>query len=280
MFGKKKKVLVDSRIKKGKAVDFKKHVKVPKPSSGIKHKLVALSKYLTFFALLLFFVFVVYLLVRGDGFISSTWVYSVFGVVAGLLVIINIYLVRKHSDRIKGFFSKFKKPKEKKVVGAVVDESKKVGKPVSKFKPKLMLFVVLFIFAVVAVLVLNSRGIVSFSDPYFLLSLGALFFISIIIVALRFYRYYRAKTEIQEKVSRETISVIKKSIVAKSSKYKTDLDRLYELVNEKGKLTLSDVAKGFNISIEMAEEWAKILESHNMITLNYPPFGEVELCKK
>jgi len=128
--------------------------------------------------------------------------------------------------------------------------------------------------------VLNSKGIISFSDPYFLLSLGALFFISMIIVALRFYRYHRAKAEIQEKVSRETISVIKKSIIAKSSKYKTDLDRLYELVNEKGKLTLSDVAKGFNISIEMAEEWAKILESHNMITLNYPPFGEVELCKK
>jgi len=279
MFGKKKKVLVGSRVKKGKVVDFKKPVKIPKPSSGVKHKLVALSKYLTFFALLVFFVFVVYLLVRGDGFISSTWVYSVFGVVAGLLVILNIYLVRKHSDRIKGFFSKFKKPKEKKV-GAVVDESKKPVKPVSKFKPKLMLFVTLFILAVVALLVLNSKGIISFSDPYFLLSLGALFFISMIIVALRFYRYHRAKAEIQEKVSRETISVIKKSIIAKSSKYKTDLDRLYELVNEKGKLTLSDVAKGFNISIEMAEEWAKILESHNMITLNYPPFGEVELCKK
>ncbi len=256
-----------------------------KPSHKVGGKLKKLSKYFTFFALLLFLVFLIYLLVVKSEMISSTWVYSALGLIAGLLFLVNLYFVKKHSDKVKDFFSKFKRVKvveEKKVVGVVVDETKKVGKEKvkSKVKPKVVLFVTFFVLGVVALLILNSRGVISFSSPYFLLSVGALFLISLVVVSLRFYRYHKSKMEIQKSVSKENISVIKKSIVAKASKYKTDLDRLYELVNEKGKLTLSDVAKGFNISIEMAEEWARILESHDLITLNYPPFGEVELCKK
>lgn len=188
-------------------------------------------------------------------------------------------------SQVKEFFSKFKlpklkKPEGKKVVGAVVDEAKKPESKVkAKFKSRLMLFALLFVAAVVTLLVLNSKGIISFTDTYFLMSLGALFLISMVVVSSRFYKYHKSKSEIQDKLSKENIAVIKKSIIAKSSKYKTDLDRLYELINEKGKVTLSDVTKGFNISEEMAQEWARILESHGLVKINYPPFGEVELCK-
>ncbi|MFH1210855.1 MAG: hypothetical protein V1645_02980 [archaeon] len=255
--------------------------------SKIKGNMSKVSKYLTFFMLLIFFVAVVYILFRKSDLVSSTWIYAALGIAAGFLIILNIYLIRNHAARIKEFFSKFKlpkkdkKPEEKKVQGAVVDDSKKpakVGKP--HMKPKVMAYAISFIIIVVALVTLNSRGIISFSNPYVLLSLGGLFFIALIIISLRFYKYHRSKSEVDAKLSKENIAVIKKSIVAKSSKYKTDLDRLYELINEKGKITLSDVATGFNVSIEMAQEWARILESHDMITLNYPPFGEVELCKK
>jgi hypothetical protein len=250
--------------------------------SGFREKLSKVSRYVTFFVLLCFFVLVVYILIQKPDMITSSWVYGALGLAAGFLILLNVYFVKKHSGSIKNFFLKFKRPEKKNVVGAVVDDTKKPvkGLPKAKFRPKVLIFVAFFVLAVVAILVLNSKNVISFSDPYVLLTLGALFLASLVYVAFRFYRAHRVKSEVQQQLSKENISVIKKSIVAKSSKYKTDLDRLYELVNEKGKISLSDVVKGFNISIEMAEQWAKILEGHGMITLNYPPFGEVELCKK
>jgi hypothetical protein len=264
---------------------FNKPVKVG--VSKFKGRLPQLLRYITFFTLLCFFVFVIYLLTRKSDIVSSTWIYAAGGVVAGFLVILNIYLIRNHISQIKGFFSKMKLPnlkkpeKEKKIVGAVINDTKKPVKKIkANFKPRMMLFALLFIAAVVVALVLNSKGIISFTNPYVLMSMGALFLVSIVAVSYRFYKYHKSKSEIHDQLSKENIAVIKRSIVAKSSKYKTDLDRLYELINEKGKVTLSDVMVGFNVSEEMAQRWAKILESHSMIIINYPPFGEVQLCKK
>ena len=65
----------------------------------------------------------------------------------------------------------------------------------------------------------------------------------------------------------------------KGGRYKTALDLLYDLVNEKGKVCLSEVAKAFRITPAQAEEWGKILAEHDLVRIHYPPIGETELWK-
>ncbi|MEK6933120.1 MAG: hypothetical protein AABW56_05005 [Nanoarchaeota archaeon] len=60
---------------------------------------------------------------------------------------------------------------------------------------------------------------------------------------------------------------------------KTDFDILVNYVNAREVVKLSEVARMFKINIKKAEEWAKILESHNLLELHYPTFGEPELKK-
>ena len=54
----------------------------------------------------------------------------------------------------------------------------------------------------------------------------------------------------------------------------TYFDLLLEIVNKRGMLSLSEVAKTFRITKQRAEEWATILADHNLIILYYPPIGE------
>ena len=55
--------------------------------------------------------------------------------------------------------------------------------------------------------------------------------------------------------------------------YQTEIDTLYQMVLQRGKITLEEVMKTFTIKKELAEEWAKILESHQLISVEYPPFS-------
>ena len=59
----------------------------------------------------------------------------------------------------------------------------------------------------------------------------------------------------------------------------TPIDRLFELVMKKGKIRIKDAAKNFSVNKTQIEEWAKILEDHNLIEIHYPPIGESELRK-
>lgn len=61
------------------------------------------------------------------------------------------------------------------------------------------------------------------------------------------------------------------------SKSKTDLDALYDLLKEKKRLKMSVIAKSFNISETTANDWAEILETAKLATVNYPRFSESEL---
>ena len=54
---------------------------------------------------------------------------------------------------------------------------------------------------------------------------------------------------------------------------------LKRLVDEKGKIKLTDVSRYFGISKELAEEWGRILEEHGLVKLHYPAIGELELQK-
>lgn len=145
----------------------------------------------------------------------------------------------------------------------------------SRFRRKIILAILYLIAITGIIMILDIKKIVSYKNPYVLISGGAILLIIILITILR---AKKQKVKIKTKDKEENSE--KNTVIAKSNKYQTDLDKLYEMVEKKGKVKLQDVAKKFKISLEKAEEWAKILENHEMITLNYPAFGEVELCKK
>jgi len=85
----------------------------------------------------------------------------------------------------------------------------------------------------------------------------------------------------EEKVSKiKTEMKGKETTVNIASSYKTDIDKLLDLVNEKEKLSVDEVGSIFGISKEEAEEWGKILKDEGLITLYYPTVGDVELRSK
>jgi len=57
----------------------------------------------------------------------------------------------------------------------------------------------------------------------------------------------------------------------------TPLDKLLDMVIKKGRISIKDAANLFGVSRDQINGWAKILEEHNLIEINYPPIGEPEL---
>jgi len=60
----------------------------------------------------------------------------------------------------------------------------------------------------------------------------------------------------------------------------TDVDKLYEIVREKGILKIKEASKMLGIDSEQVEEWGRILEEHKLVRLRYPPVGEPVLILK
>lgn len=62
----------------------------------------------------------------------------------------------------------------------------------------------------------------------------------------------------------------------------TDLDKLYNVLQDKNQLRISTIAKAFKVNRETAMEWCKILESGNLANIDYPGVGEpiVKINKK
>ena len=51
--------------------------------------------------------------------------------------------------------------------------------------------------------------------------------------------------------------------------YKTDIDTLYEWIQEKKEITLKDVQERFRIDKKKSDEWATILEKSGLIKVKY-----------
>lgn len=54
---------------------------------------------------------------------------------------------------------------------------------------------------------------------------------------------------------------------------KTDLDALYTILKNKKEISVKSVANLFKIPQDLAMEWARILESGDLVTIEYPGFG-------
>ncbi len=94
------------------------------------------------------------------------------------------------------------------------------------------------------------------------------------------------KQEEEEKIGaikKEDIEKLKKVVRGKIDaleRGKTPLDVLYWLLQERKQIKLQDLARIFGIDIKKAEEWAKILELHELAEITYPAFGTPSLKAK
>ncbi len=59
----------------------------------------------------------------------------------------------------------------------------------------------------------------------------------------------------------------------------TDIDMVLQIIDEKGKMTLSEIESQFNISRRISEEWIQILSDANLVNIKYLPVGGIEVTK-
>jgi hypothetical protein len=82
------------------------------------------------------------------------------------------------------------------------------------------------------------------------------------------------KHRIDSKKEFESLKKIKESKTFKSG---TELDNVYELLQEVRHIRVSNCAKLFDVKPEIVEEWAKSLEANGLAELAYPRIGGSEL---
>ena len=57
----------------------------------------------------------------------------------------------------------------------------------------------------------------------------------------------------------------------------TEIDLLLNYINLKKSVLISTAAKDFGVTRDKIEEWAKILESHDLVRVYYPAIGDASL---
>ncbi len=92
---------------------------------------------------------------------------------------------------------------------------------------------------------------------------GLVIFILFLASLMKFIRSKKSKHE----------SSLPRRNLPKKSKSETDLDVLYNLIKTKKVLNLDSVSRIFKIPKEKSLEWVKILESHDLVAIEYPTFS-------
>ncbi len=73
------------------------------------------------------------------------------------------------------------------------------------------------------------------------------------------------------------VKTVEETEQSEQQSMETELDRLYRIIKDNKDISVSVVSKEFKISENLAIEWAKILESGNLIEIEYPQFGSPKL---
>lgn len=167
-----------------------------------------------------------------------------------------------------------------------------------KIFPRVFLFIVLVFFINIGTFFykygdIKNKGLTGFSifavkettlNVLNMSILSKIFFIvqwSFLLIVL-VYAFFRDQSVSITSQKVDTINVDKnaKRNEKNAKKHKTDLDVLYDILKNRRQLNISTVSKSFNVSNEVATEWAKILESGELATIEYPGFGEPKIVIK
>ncbi len=158
-----------------------------------------------------------------------------------------------------------------------------------KNKKKMMTIAVLAVVFLFLIFIFNALGLflfpywiknLKYASPKFYLGAIALLIGITIIFVLRIRKTVEKKKVEYKLQEEEHVVAIKKELEAAPSAFQTDLDRLYQILVERGKISFNEITKAFNVTKEQAEEWGKILKEQDLVTIHYPPFGEPELLWK
>jgi len=66
-------------------------------------------------------------------------------------------------------------------------------------------------------------------------------------------------------------------IKGKPPRIETQIDKLYRMVRERGKIRISEAAENLGVSEDTVREWGEILEEHKLIEVHYPIAGKPSL---
>jgi len=84
-----------------------------------------------------------------------------------------------------------------------------------------------------------------------------------------------------EKISVKQEQEKQQQDLAEGKMVETTIDKLFNLVDKRNKVKINDaLAKEIGVSKERIEEWAVIMEEHNLVSVNYPTIGEPEITRK
>lgn len=84
----------------------------------------------------------------------------------------------------------------------------------------------------------------------------------------------------RDKQQQEQVIALIKQKRAEKGFNETDIDVLYNVLKAVGKLSFDNIAKAFEVQMDIVEEWCKILETNNLAAINYPAFGCAEIVIK
>ena len=165
----------------------------------------------------------------------------------------------------------------------------------SSYKGDLISRIFLMVIALLSVLLLVCSILLK---SKFLLYFGLIYaFITVLINIFKIKKFFLSKNllhikhkkevpivhkEIKEKPKAESnkqarINSMKRTIALKHGRYETDIDSLYLIIEKFKSVKFSEIAEVFKIDKTKAEQWAKILESHELVIIHYPAFGEPEV---
>ncbi|MEK6917707.1 MAG: hypothetical protein AABW51_02055 [Nanoarchaeota archaeon] len=94
--------------------------------------------------------------------------------------------------------------------------------------------------------------------------------ILLVVVIFAYTKFLKHRKEEEEKIKDFVIPSPK-------SKAETNFDVFYNLLKDKKSLNTSTIATAFSISKEQALEWGKILEEHDLVSIEYPAFSDPEV---
>lgn len=181
---------------------------------------------------------------------------------------------RKKKDSKFNLLEIFNKFKELKNKFKRIKGKEKKNKPVNKK----LVFNIVFTIAIVislTIYILNKKGILQQINNWFWVLIAIL----VLTTLLGVMNLMIGKKNIT-KVIKKVLGSKKDLIIKTSEVYKTDIDRAYELIQEKGSINIKEVMKKFSINKKECEDWAEILEQNDLIEIHYPAFGEAELRVK
>ncbi len=161
--------------------------------------------------------------------------------------------------------------KEIKIKSKLTDEQR-AEKELNKNYLKKIITIIIILFIFVAILLVLNRY-----DSLFKIQGAAVIAIFIAVIIIWILQG-KKKTHIQHQtgiMSKPSIEIETKIKNLKDSE--TEIDLFYEFIKENKSVLVTTIAHEFGITVDKVEEWAKILETHNLIIIYYPAFGSPSL---